>query len=833
MKKTYRITWIVYFLLTSICLACSENTIYIEDSGIDIPDDNNTPSNIKVKGHFSLNGSTNVSVPTVETFCAEGKTSKGEFSTSVISTQCPQIIVGKNSNDELTFMYRGNVKENEEIDINEHTTAVALFTMHPAFWSLNPKEYSQLETTVKSLSGYNDLVKEVRSILASGNPLMDNSNKALIEALKTCYKQFCSIYSTQKVSSASAHVSPLVQKAKDESGNYDYFPIEFSPESNTMAIRVVGLAPPYECRKIVDGNVKENKLIMPNTTYGLSDLGKFIVNGFKLQDFAESYKDVNRGEWNEFDMKAPTDYDFMLDRTSTAAKDAQKCFYALDVLSMVGILGEIKVKNTTTKIVSPLLDDDTQMALTDAVERLKLNLDPTTTNVFEWAKSYYDSILNIVYNHLSNNDNNLFKNAKLFKYFTKAFNFYDNVSAVFSILGRTYLDNTVPAQIEQCFTQHNSVITTCNGTGLSVKSGNGQIGEPGQPLSEPIVFSVICNLGQRVKVEVRQGNGTLSRYYLTPKVFDGTTQYVSTEWTLDDKTENQALTAYIVDVATDMKQSPECIVNATLSKGSMLSRIGDTYYFSYDSKGRMETITDRTSMLVEPDPNGIITTKFEYKNDEGDELSRIVTSGDGESTVFSNIKQNDKGQIESFKWSSSDSDGTESGTGIINYESDGRIAKMISSGQGYKTSITYYWEGGLLKQIYIEDTDEEITNESFYFTYGTKKNVHLQYPVGINMIELSSMFFSGKFGPGPRLLPNRAYGEDADMTLQYTTRSDGYIMSESIKASNNHLLSYNFAYAYVDKPDETRSFAGSGIIQSKTKKSLFKRRAHRIFGLSR
>ena len=56
MKKTYRITWIVYFLLTSICLACSENTIYIEDSGIDIPDDNNTPSNIKVKGHFSLNG---------------------------------------------------------------------------------------------------------------------------------------------------------------------------------------------------------------------------------------------------------------------------------------------------------------------------------------------------------------------------------------------------------------------------------------------------------------------------------------------------------------------------------------------------------------------------------------------------------------------------------------------------------------------------------------------------------------------------------------------------------------------------------------------------------
>ena len=58
-------------------------------------------------------------------------------------------------------------------------------------------------------------------------------------------------------------------------------------------------------------------------------------------------------------------------------------------------------------------------------------------------------------------------------------------------------------------------------------------------------------------------------------------------------------------------------------------------------------------------------------------------------------------------------------------------------------------------------------------------------------------------------------------------------MSESIKASNNPLLGYNFAYAYVDKPDETRSFAGSGIIKSKAKKSLFKRRAHRIFGLFR
>lgn len=832
MKNINRITWILCFLLASLCMACSENTIYID--GSNIPGDNDTPgASNTIKGHISLNGKTAESVSTVETISAVTDISDGDFSTSVPSTNCPQVIIGKNSNDELTFMYRGNVNGSETVEMNEYTTAVALFTMHPAFWSLAPAEYGTLETTVRSLSGYNDLVKEVRNVLASGKPLMDSSNKDLIEALKTCYKQFCSIYSTQSVSSASAPGLPLIQKAKGDDGNYDYFPIEFSPESNTMAIRVIGLAPPYECRKIVNGEVTENKLIMPNTTYGLSDLGKFIVNGFKLKDYAEAYKDVNRGEWNEFDMKAPTDYDFMLDRTTTAAKDAQKCFYALDVLSMVGILGEIKVKNTKTQIVSPLLDDETQMALTDAVENLKMDLDPTTTNVFEWAKSYYDSILNIVYNHLSSNDNNLFKNAKLFKYFTKAFNFYDNVSAVFSILGRTYMDNTVPAQIEQCFSQHNSVITTCNGTGISVKSGNGQIGEPGQQLSEPIVFSVICNLGQRVKVEVTQGNGTLSRYYLTPKAFDGTTQYVSTEWTLDDKTVNQTLTAYIVDVATDIKQSPECIVNATLSNGSLLSRIGDTYYFSYDSKGRIGTITDRTCMLVEPNPDEIITTKFEYKNDEGNELSRIVMSGDGETTTLSNIKQNDKGLLESFKWSSSDIEGTESGTGIVNYESDGRISKMVSSGQGYRTAITFYWEDGLLKQIYMEDTDEEITNESFFFSYGSKKNVHLQYPAGIAIMELGSLFFSGLYGPGPRLLPNRAYGEDADMTLQYTTRSDGYIMSESIKASNNPLLGYNFAYTYVDKPDKTRSFTGSGIIRSQTKQGLFKRRPHRIFGLFR
>lgn len=837
MKNT--ITRIFGALLTAAVLlltaACSENTIYVENStpgGGEVP----TLGSTEVKGHFALGGKKVTSVASAETFKGSSVPADGNFTAKVYTTSSPQIIMGANASGDITFLYRGYANESDDIEVNEYTTATALLTLHPAFWCLSADDYGTLETKVKSLAGYDNLVSEVRKVLESGKSILDGANTGITETMKTCYEQLGKLYTVKggvKVSSSTSH--PL-RNFDESTGNYDYYPIEFSPEYDAMRIRVVGLAPPYECKKIVGGEVAEKGMILGNTAYGLSDLGTFAYNGWRIGDYKEAYRDVNRGEWVEFGMSEPDDYNFVLDRTTPLARDAQKCFFVSDVLNMVGLLSYIKVDKDQVTLASELLDKDNLKLLEDMVDILKPVYDPNNFSDTEWLKSYYYSVCNILYRHLSENSNSVIQNMPFLKAASDFFSFYDNFSAVVSIMGRTYMNAKMPDKIAQCFSQHHNVITTCNGTGISIRSGNNQVVESARKLDEPIVFSVICNLGQRVKVEVTKGNGTLSEYYLTPKVFDGTTQYVSTEWTLGDKTGEQTLTAYIVDTATDQKQSPECVVSACISKGNLLTSIGDAFRFTYDEQGRMATVTDRTCMLVEPDPSEIVTSRFEYKDKTGKELSRIVSTGDGETDIWYDIKYNSDGNIQTFRWSATDEYGTEYGAGRFFYEPDGRIFRIFSYADDGQTSLTFTWKGGLLQSISYDDPDatgEEVGSESYTITYGDQKNLHEQYPSALVMLELGSLFFSGQVGPGPSYLPNSISGPDMSMRLSYVLRNDGYIARESMRFGDNQQYGYRFDYSY--KEGHTANYAPLMSSPSTLKpKSCQKMRRHlRILGLRR
>lgn len=794
-----KISKTVCLLFLAILSACSENTLYIEGNGNNGGGDNSAATiETDVKGYFTLGGKRYESVASVETFTQSATPQKSEFATKLLCSAVPQIIAGENGNGEITFLYRGKPKGETTIEVNEYTTATALLTIQPTFWCLSPNEYSDLESTIKSLAGYESLVSEVRKVLESGKSLTDEANTDMFAAMNTCYKQFKDLYSSKISNKAMATKGNSKVTVAD---NYDYFPIEFSPEARTMAIREIGLAPPYECSQYVDGEVKASKFILPNTTYGLSDLGKLIVNGLYIGDFAEAYRDMNRGEWVEFDMTSPIDYDFKLNRKTFTAQTAQAVYYATDVLNLVGMIADITIKDNKVGLEAPLLTaEETKQIIDDVTSLVKTSFDPGNVIDGKWEESVYYLFLDFAYRHLSNSENNPLKNKEFFKAITKFCNIYDRAAAIASVGGRFYLDLVSPDSIEQCFSQHNSVITTCNGTGISVKSGNHQMVESGRKLNEPIVFSVICNLGQRVKVEVTKGNGTLSRYYLSPKLFDGTTEYVSTEWTLDDQNQEQTLKAYIVDTETDMKQSPECIVTAFLSKGNLLTSIGNTYLFTYDDKGRIETITDRTCMLVEPDPTEITKSTYIYKDDNSRELKMIVTQGDGETDKWYNIRYNSDGTMKSFRWSGTDEDGTEYGSGEFTYDSDGHIKTIVSHAEDGNVYLNFKWENGNLTEFIYSDPNaeyEEDKTDNVFISYGMQKNVHKQYPLAMVALDLGTIFFSGQIGHGPDHLPIQVGSIEQAVNTEYTLREDGYIKNERVSYVEYPLAVFNFAYNYT------------------------------------
>ena len=837
MKKT--ITRIFGALLTaavmSLAAACSENTIYVEDS---TPEGGTVPTlgSAEVKGHFALDGKKVASVASVETFKGSSAPADGAFTATVYTKSAPQLMAGTNASGDITFLYRGYADESDDIEVNEYTTATALLTLHPAFWCLSADDYGTLEAEVKSLAGYDNLVSEVRKVLESGKPLMTRDNTAVIDAMNTCYRQLLDKYSDGKKQAAAKMTPAKTDRKAAADGSYDYFPIEFSPEYNTMNIREVGLAPVYECSKTVNGVVSESKLIVPNSAYGLTDFMSFIANWACLKDFVQAYHDVNYGEWIDFSMAEPEDYTFKLNRNTQSAKGAQTCFYITDVCNMLGLLAHVKVKGNNAEVATDLLKEGDLNILQDFVNILKTAIDPSSYVNTKWVENIYYMLLDHVYRHGTEELRGIINNSEFLKKLTGRLALYDETASVLSLAGRIYMDNTVPDEIEQCFSQHNNVITTCNGTGISIRSGNNQVVETARKLDEPIVFSVICNLGQRVKVEVTKGNGTLSQYYLTPKVFDGTTQYVSTEWTLGDKAGEQTLTAYIVDTATDTKQSPECVVSACISRGSLITSIGDAYRFTYDEQGRMASVTDRTCMLVEPDPSEIVTSRFEYKKSTGKELSRIVSVGDGETDIWYDFKYNSDGTIKTFRWLGSDEDGTDYGAGRLIYEPDGRIFRMLSYADDGQTSLTFTWKGGLLQGISYDDPDasgEDVGSESYVITYGDQKNLHEQYPSALVMLELGTLFFSGQVGPGPSYLPNSISGPDMSMQLKYVLRNDGYIVRESMRFGDVLQYGYRFDYTYKEKPGANYAPPMSSPSSLKPRKCRKMQRHLRMFGLRR
>ena len=834
-----KIRQIVHFCLSTLLFvamaACSENTLYIEgnqNGGGEMPAWGST----EVNGHFALNGKKVESVASVETFKSSSAPIDGNFTATVFSKSSPQIITGTNAAGDIMFLYRGYANESDNIEVNEYTTATALLTMHPAFWCLSADEYGTLESTMKSLAGYDNLVSEVRKVLESGKSLMTRGNRAVIDAMNTCYRQLLKKYSDgNKSAVASMTTVKATRKAADD-GSYEYFPIEFSPEYNTMNIREVGLAPVYECNKTVNGVVSETKLIVPNSAYGLTDFMSFIANGICLGDFVQAYHDVNYGEWIDFGMTTPDDYTFNLNRNTSSAKGAQTCFYITDVCSMLGLLAHVQVKGKDAKVYTDLLSESDLNSLQDVINIFKLSIDPGNYVNDKWIESIYYMILDYVYRHGTEKLRGIIDNSDFLKKFTLGLAVYDEAASVLSLVGRIYMDNTVPDEIEQCFSQHNNVITTCNGTGISIRSGNNQVVESARKLDEPIVFSVICNLGQRVKVEVTKGNGTLSKYYLTPKAFDGTTQYVSTEWTLGNKTGEQTLTAYIVDTATDKKQSPECVVTACISKGSLLTSIGNAFLFTYDNKGRKTSMTDRTCMLVEPDPTEIVTSRLEYKNNDGKELSRIVSTGDGETDRWYDIKYNTDGYIKSFKWSGTDEYGTEYGTGQFEYDNDGHIIRIVSGSDEGNTYLSFTWDNGNLVKIgYYDPTADYVEDmtDNQYISYGDQKNVHRQFPAAMMMLELGPLFYSGQVGVGMDNLPTKIIGTDMGLNLKYSLRNDGYIMRESMRLTNNPTMGYDFNYSYKEAPSSAKGVSASSPVLRMPAKGMKSRKHLRMFRLKR
>lgn len=844
-------------VMLAVLAACSENTLVVSSGGGgggDVASDKGV-----AKGYFKLEGQPFNNVSTIHSVVASAQLTENRFEVSALYNAAPQVLVGTNSQGNWTFMYKGVVENGRDIEINEYTTTAALFALCPVFWNVDANNFDAIEKRLRTVDGYDQLVNEVRKLLKENKPVIDEQNTELNKALTTCYANFFNISVKGEMARAypaSSALSVSNRSMMDDNAVRDDFPIEFCPEAQTVAVRIGGWAPPYECTTTNEnGEVVETQMVLPHSYYGLMDIIDYIglvlghyQSGDKGWDgFSNAWGDLSHGDWRTFKLMNEGDYHFTLDRSTKNAIMAKWVLLANDAFNALGSL-TFMVDNIKTITLAPGVTIEPNknvmsVLISTVLDRLAAYTDPTDLDTYNGWQRCQQLVLDVILNvmrEIPDIANEKLLDKDVYEEWVKNAKSMSKILATLEIggnaVGRMTMWTICPDRIEECFSQHNYVVSNCMGLGVCVKSGNNQTGEAGKPLAEPVRFSVLCNRGQRVRFEVVKGGGTLKKDRFVPLQYDGTTQYFDQEWTLGNAEGEQIFKAWIEDVATGERRTPDCFVTAYISKGSLLTSIGSAYRFTYDAAGRMTSVTDRTCMLVEPDPSEIVTSRFEYRNDTGKELSRIVSTGDGETIVWYDINYNNDGNIKSFKWSGTDEYGTEYGAGRLIYEPDGRINRIISYSDDGQTYLTFTWKGGLLKSISYDDptaTGEDVASETYSITYGDLKNVHETYPSALVMLELGPMFFSGQAGQGTSYLPNRIVGPDMNVSLDYSLRNDGYIVRENMKFGGDYRYAYNFIYSYQDAPGVKSTPMMSSPMRPGALKGLKKRMIGRMFGLRR
>lgn len=829
----------MHFCLSALVLvalaACSENTLYIEGNSNSGGDESIT-EDFEINGNFTIDGKYFPNVTSVHNAKYTGNITESNFSLKAIDDIHPELIFGTNDKGNITFLYKGVVVRNKKIEINEISTATAMLSLHPALWSLDNSEYGDFETQIKKLKSFDNLVLEVKKNIEAGTSVFDPYNESLMTALAACYKELINIYVPSTAQNKSLNIaSDILAKKADTNNQTDTYPIEFSPESNKVGVRSLGWAPAYECT-VIHKDKRTVDFILPHSTYALGDLfrmawtagNKENVSDDLLERLKYSWNEFSHGDWTYFDISDAGDYDFILQRDSENAAKKMYEYQLSDLLNtLMGSQVDMMDISKKEKLIGQLFVDVCSYAA-----------DPTNRTSKE---SFIDGLDKLVTSCCQT----LVQEAMEGKFATENVSkvikgltlYYGLIVYGVNLFGRDIFLLAVPNEVTQCFSQHHLVVTDCQGVGVYVKEGNNQYGERGKSLIQPIKLGIKCHIGQGVRYEVIKGGGTLDHYNKTIISSEGEEAEDVIRWTLGSMEGEQIIKAWIEDVDTHEKEGLSCVISAkTDSKGTLLTSIGDAYRFTYDEKGRMTSVTDRTCMLVEPDPSEIVTSRFEYKNSDGKELSRIVSTGDGETDRWYDIQYNSDGNIKSFKWSGTDEYGTEYGAGQFLYEPDGRIRRIISYNDDGNTYLDFTWKGGLLTNVSYSDPtadDPDDRHDGYSISYGDTKNLHEQYTMGMIFLDLGTLFFSGQVGLGTTYLPSNITSSDGGINLKYSLRNDGYIMRESMRLANNPTMGYDFNYSYKEAPSSARSVGASSPVLRMPANGMKLHKRQRMFRLKR
>ena len=202
--------------------------------------------------------------------------------------ETPQLFIVADENDHVRMMYRGVVSEGQSIEINAHTTTLALVTCNPMVAMIGDSNYATMIACIEALPSYAQFDSEVQSAIASGKDILDTTNIRLQQSLQQLYLELLGPI-------------PMDAKAKSAPSWVDCEPLEFqwtnpNVPGGSFTLRNFSICPTYY--GTITSESQKRDLVIPSK-------GSYSIAGFMTDIFLR--EDLLHGKTVQVDLSPNED----------------------------------------------------------------------------------------------------------------------------------------------------------------------------------------------------------------------------------------------------------------------------------------------------------------------------------------------------------------------------------------------------------------------------------------------------------------------------------------------------------------------------------------------
>lgn len=465
-------------------------------------------------------------------------------------------------NENVYLLARMPIQENDTIELNVQTTAIAMVTMHPLFSPIGTEGYNDLTSLIKASSKYQDFYNEVNKTILEKKHLFDLTNENLLLSFSNLMEDLCSGFTTVS-----------------DSTEYDYF-LDSDAKNmirlkNKNALNNYGINPYY-----INANINGNKLSLSTVCMTPTYVGSITLpNGQSINKVIEARNDFGILDVfnNRTTLGAPMEHTFSIDGNykfdfSRTNELATLDFYMKIVSCILSTVG-LEITNSDYDVVA------IAKAVANAITNVGSGVTGSGVNITveEWLGIAGEVVLDAIDSYFTWNGT-WESLGKVGKAVSVSLNWYGKIKGTANLVLRLAYAFDAPETINFCLCYYNNEITTCTEASLYKVSGDEQIGYANQKLLLPLTvyvqtlgddgFYYSSSSYHRVKFEVVSGGGHVQ----FETVSADTENKASTTWTLGTEGE-QRVKATVVDIITNKEISEPVYFTAELNNADVTIRL--------------------------------------------------------------------------------------------------------------------------------------------------------------------------------------------------------------------------------------------------------------------